>query len=92
MKSEVMPEMVKMSSKGQLVIPKEYREEMELDEGSVIAVMKSNNTLVLKKVDNPILKEDLETLKDIKEAWKDIEKGDYFKFTKEKFLEELDKW
>jgi len=43
-------EMVKMSSRGQIVIPQEIREELHIGTGSVFAVVGSKDTIVLKKV------------------------------------------
>jgi len=49
---------VKMSSKGQIVIPWDLREELQAHTGTVFAVVGSKDTLVLKKIATPS-KEDL---------------------------------
>ena len=46
-------ETVKMSSKGQIVIPQDIREELQVDTGTVFAVMGSDDTIVLKKMEVP---------------------------------------
>ena len=46
-------ETIRMSSKGQVVIPLEIREEIEAGEGTVFAVVGSNDTIVLKKIQTP---------------------------------------
>ncbi len=46
-------ETIKMSSKGQVVIPQNIREEIEADEGTVFAVVSSRDTIVLKKIATP---------------------------------------
>lgn len=51
-------ETTKMSSKGQIVIPQDIREELNADEGTVFAVIGSNDTIILKKLEKPS-KEDL---------------------------------
>ena len=51
-------ETVKMSSKGQVVIPQDIREEIHAYEGTVFAVMGSKDSVVLKKIETPS-KEDL---------------------------------
>ncbi len=51
-------ETVKMSSKGQIVIPQEIREELHAGDGTVFAVLGSRDTVVLKKIKTPS-KEDL---------------------------------
>ncbi|WP_166512085.1 AbrB/MazE/SpoVT family DNA-binding domain-containing protein [Desulfallas thermosapovorans] len=43
-------EMVKLTSKGQLTLPKEYRDKLRLDKGSNLAVTIKGDTLLLKKV------------------------------------------
>jgi len=62
-------ETIKMSSKGQVVIPQNIRKEIEADEGTVFAVVGSRNTIVLKKIQTP----SKETL--IKELRKIAEEG-----------------
>ena len=81
-----------MSSKGQVVLPREIREELHLKEGTILAAVKKDDLVVLKKIDSPILKEDLETLKLVEEAWEDIDKGRFKKMKSEDFLNEIKKW
>ncbi len=45
-----MAEMITMSSKGQIVVPKELREEMKIDEGTNFAIFGKDDTLILKKI------------------------------------------
>ena len=51
-------EMVKMSSKGQIVIPQDIRAEINASEGTIFAVVSGRDSIVLKKVATPS-KEDL---------------------------------
>ena len=46
-------EMVKMSSKGQIVIPQEIRAELRASEGTMFAVVSGRDSIVLKKVATP---------------------------------------
>lgn len=46
-------ETVKMSSKGQIVIPQDVREELHAHTGTVFAVVGSKDTIVLKKIATP---------------------------------------
>ena len=46
-------ETVKMSSKGQIVIPTGIRDLIGADEGTIFAVTSDKDTVVLKKVDLP---------------------------------------
>ncbi len=49
---------IKMSSKGQIVIPQDIRDELNAGEGTVFAVIGSKNSVILKKIETPS-KEDL---------------------------------
>lgn len=51
-------ETVKMSSKGQIVIPQDIRGELNAVEGTVFAVIGSKDSVILKKINIPS-KEDL---------------------------------
>jgi len=44
---------VRMSSKGQIVIPQDIREEINADEGTIFAVTGSKDTVILKKISTP---------------------------------------
>ena len=48
-----MAEIITMSSKGQIVVPKELREEMKIDEGTNFAIFGKEDTLILKKIEVP---------------------------------------
>lgn len=81
-----------MSSKGQLVIPKDMRE--NLRKGDKILLIKKEGIIIMQKVDelDAKLREDLEFAKRTEEAWQRIERGESKRMTAEEFLEELDKW
>lgn len=46
-------ETVRMSSKGQVVIPQGVREELHASEGTIFAVTSSGDTVVLKRITMP---------------------------------------
>ncbi|MBI4014549.1 MAG: AbrB/MazE/SpoVT family DNA-binding domain-containing protein [Candidatus Aenigmarchaeota archaeon] len=46
-------EVTKMSSRGQIVIPQELREKMNLGEGSKFAIIGMDDTIILKKLKPP---------------------------------------
>ena len=48
-----MTEIVTMSSKGQIVVPKELREEMKIDSGTNFVIFGKEDTLILKKIEVP---------------------------------------
>lgn len=55
-------ETVRMSSKGQIVIPQDVREELQVDEGTVFAVVGSRDTIILKKIATPSKEELIKSL------------------------------
>ena len=67
-------EMVKMSSKGQIVIPQDIRAEIHASEGTMFAVVSGRDSIVLKKVATPSKEELINELKEIaKEGRKRLE-------------------
>ncbi len=67
-------EMVKMSSKGQIVIPKDIRAEIRASEGTMFAVVSGRGSIVLKKVATPSKEELICELREIaKEGKKRLE-------------------
>ena len=90
---EQIPELTRVSSKGQLVIPSDIRKNLKIKEGDVFATTSSDhNLIILKKIRNPIMREDLIILKEVEEAWKEIEEGRSKTMEKREFLKEINKW
>jgi len=58
-----MIETIKMSSKGQIVIPQNIRNGMHAAEGTMFAVVGSADTIILKKIQTPSKEEILKKLK-----------------------------
>jgi len=82
----------KISSKGQVVIPQNMRE--DLSEGDELVIIKNNNQIILKKMEdfNENLKEDLEFAKKTEEAWQEIEAGKGISMEFDDFIKEMKKW
>lgn len=59
-------EITKISSKGQIVIPSRIRNELNLQEGSIIAVDKMKDMIIIKKIDEGLIKQFEEGLEDLK--------------------------
>jgi len=57
-----MTEITKISSKGQVVIPSEIRDEMGLEIGTTMVVTRMKDMVLLKKVDVPDLKAEFKRL------------------------------
>jgi AbrB family looped-hinge helix DNA binding protein len=82
----------RISSKGQIVIPLEMRD--DLKEGDKMVIMKNDGQIILKKADkfSETLEEDLEFAKRTEEAWKRYEKGEFREMEFDNFIEEMKKW
>jgi len=91
-KAIVVPELTRLSSKGQIVIPNDIRKKLHVQEGSIFGVVAKDNTIILKKIDTKAKAEDMRTLKLVEESWKDIEEGRYKRTSVEDFFKELSKW
>jgi AbrB family looped-hinge helix DNA binding protein len=85
-------ELTRLSSKGQIVLPNEIREKLNLEKGTIFAITTSNGMIILRKMETGMKPEDLETLKLVEEAWEDIEKGRYKSAPPEEFFQEMKKW
>jgi AbrB family looped-hinge helix DNA binding protein len=83
---------IKMSSKGQIVIPQEMREGIE--EGDKIVIIKNGSQIILKKMEDfdKNLKEDLEFAKRTEEAWKKYDRGEFVSMDSKEFLKALKQW
>lgn len=57
-----MAETTKMSSRGQVVVPRTIREELKLSEGDTFAVFAADDMLILKKICVPTAEEAFEKL------------------------------
>lgn len=92
MRKEELFEITRVSSKGQVILPKSVRKELSIKKGTLLALTRRGELILLKKIKKPILKEDLITLKNVEKAWKEVEAGKFKKASKEEFLKELTKW
>jgi len=59
-------EITKISSKGQIVIPLRIRNQLNINEGSVMAIDTANEMIILKKVDVDLIKQFKNSLADLK--------------------------
>lgn len=81
-----------MSSKGQVVIPAEMREDIQ--EGEKLIIIQNNGQLIMKKANKleEDLKDDLEFARRTEEAFRRIEKGEGIKMDFDEFIDEMKKW
>jgi AbrB family looped-hinge helix DNA binding protein len=82
----------KMSSKGQVVIPAEMRN--DINEGDKLIVIQNKDQIILKKATkmDKKFKEDLEFARRTEEAWKRIEAGEGITMDFDDFIKEMKKW
>ena len=82
----------KLSSKGQVVIPAELREDMQ--EGEKLLIIKNKNQLILKKASefNTQFKDDLAFARRTEEALKRYEKGEFKKMSFDDFIADIKQW
>jgi AbrB family looped-hinge helix DNA binding protein len=61
-------EMVTVSSRGQISIPADVRQEMDIDEGTKLLVVSEGDNILLRKVDESAITESLEDI--LEPMWK----------------------
>lgn len=59
-------EITKISSKGQIVIPSKIRNQLNIEEGSIIAIDTMKDMIILKKIDEGLVEQFQESLEDLK--------------------------
>ena len=82
----------KMSSKGQIVIPLEMRD--DLKEGEKLIIFRDSDHIMMRKANKMDAKllEDIEFARRTEEAWKRYEKGEFKSMKMEDFIKEMKKW
>ena len=83
---------IKVSSKGQIVIPLDMRE--GLKEGDRLVIIKNKDQIILKKAEHfdKNLEEDLEFARKTEKAYRRHEKGNSIEMDFDEFIEEMKKW
>ena len=84
----------KLSSKGQVVLPEEMRNDKGMKEGDSLVFMDNKDQIIIKKASkmDKQLAEDLEFARRTEEAYKEIERGESKTYTAEEFFKEMKKW
>ncbi|MGD9161249.1 MAG: AbrB/MazE/SpoVT family DNA-binding domain-containing protein [Desulfobacteraceae bacterium] len=84
--------LIKMSSKGQIVIPSCMRQ--GLREGEEFIIIKDDERFVLKKAKSLTdqMKEDLEFARRTEEALQRYDRGEFISMDGEEFIQEINKW
>ena len=83
---------IRISSKGQIVIRSNMRK--DLREGDELLIIKDDDRIILKKADKVTqqMKEDLEFARRTEEAYEKIESGKGIKMNFDDFIQEMKKW
>jgi len=94
MSAQDVPELTRISSKGQVVIPSRVRKKLGIEAGSVFAILtpRKGNVVVLKKIQSKSLQADLRIFREVEKAWREIERGQARRASRKRFLEELETW
>jgi AbrB family looped-hinge helix DNA binding protein len=81
----------RMSSKGQVVIPKEMRKHFK--QGEKLLVLEEDGKIILRSAKDldEKLADDLEFARRTEEAWKSYERGEFITMEAEEFFKELSK-
>lgn len=85
-------EIIKLNAKGQIVIPKDLR--TDLNAGDEFVIIREDDHIILKKANDVTdeMKENIEFAKRTEEAYKRHEQGYYKSMDAEIFLQQLKKW
>lgn len=67
-------EMVTVSSRGQIAIPADVRNRMELEKGSKLLVVSEGDTILLRKIDESAVEASLEEV--LKPMWAEAKESD----------------
>lgn len=91
-------EISKVGERGQIVIPREFRDELHIKKGEKFLVVRSDDKLIFqqtkklkaKSIEN--LREDFMDMKIAEDRLNEIEKGEAVVQTKKEFLDEMENW
>ena len=81
----------KMSDNGQVVIPIEIRKDADIHPSTKFLIFNDDGNILLKKIKEDSLKEDLELLEKIRKSEEQIKKGRFVKVSTKMSEEEIDK-
>ena len=91
-------EISKVGERGQIVIPQDFREELNIKKGDKFIVVKTDNKLIFQQISKlkskslDQLKEDLIDMKIAEDRLDEIESGKSKVQSKEQFLKEMEDW
>ncbi len=94
MKPKDVPELTRISSKGQVVIPVRVRDRLGIKAGSAFAILTpgKGGLVVLKKIESKAMEADLKLLREVERAWGEIKRGRGRRASRERFVKDLKTW
>ncbi len=87
-------EIVRVSSRGQFVLPLSMRKRNHIQEGEKLMLIDNKGTIVLKPVKqmNDDVEDEIWLMRKAAEGWEDMEEGKFKRMRKAEFLKELSSW
>jgi len=87
-------EIVKLSSKGQFVLPLSIRKRFKIGKGEKLLLVEEKGTVILRPVKqiSENIEDDIYMMHRAARAWQEIEKGHSKQMSKAAFLKELSTW
>jgi AbrB family looped-hinge helix DNA binding protein len=87
-------EIVKISSRGQFVLPLSMRKKFRIGKGEKLMVVENEGTMVLRPIKEmgSDVDDEIYMMQKAAHAWDEIEKGNFKRMPKARFLKELEAW
>ena len=87
-------EIVRISSRGQLVFPLSMRKKFKMGKGEKIMLVENKGTVVMRPVKDmgTDVEDEIYMMQRAASAWEEIEKGNFKRMSKDNFLAELETW
>ncbi len=87
-------EIVRISSKGQFVLPLSMRKKFKIGKGEKMMLVENNGTVVMRPIKGmgEDLDEEMRMMQRAARAWDEIGKGNFKRMPAAKFLKELETW
>ena len=91
-------ETTKLGERGQIVIPQEFRQQLNFKKGEKLIMVLENDKIIVEAMRNldsntfEELKEELLDIKIVDKFWEEVKNGSIIKQSKDEFLAELEQW
>lgn len=87
-------EIIRISSKGQFVFPLSMRKKFKMGKGEKMMLVENNGVVVMRPIKgmSEDLEEEMYMMQRAARAWGEIERGNFTRMPRAKFLKELETW